>query len=58
MKENIQFMYVTRDGAEHPCNVSGVQTIFDAADELRQSIVNGDLDISLKDVIKIVDIPG
>ena len=58
MEENIQFMYVTRDGAEYPINVGGVQSIFEAADELRSSIVNGDLDIKLTDVIKIVDIPG
>lgn len=58
MGQNIQFKFVTKDGVEHHCNISGVCTIFDAADEIRQSIVNGDLQVKLEDVVKIVDVPG
>lgn len=56
--ENVQFAYVTRDGAVHPINVDGVQDILDAADEIGQSIKNGDLKIDPKDIIKIIDTPG
>jgi hypothetical protein len=55
--ENVQFAYVTRDGAVHPINVDGVQDILDAADEIGQSIKNGDLKIDPKDIIKIIDTP-
>ena len=58
MEENIRFAYTTRDGRRHEINVAGVQTIFDAADEVRQSIVNGDVDIKLGDVISIEDVEG
>lgn len=56
--ENIQFKYVLKDGTEQEINIAGVRNIFEAADELRASITNGDTDFGLEDVVKIVDIPG
>ena len=58
MKENIRFVFVTRDGQVHPINVSGVCTIFDAVAELQSSIMNGDMKIYPQDIIKIIDTPG
>ena len=56
--ENIRFAYVTRDGETHTCNIAGVNSILDAAFEIASSILNGDLDVDPKDIVKIVDIPG
>ena len=58
MEENILFAYVTKDGVEHPVNIAGVRTILDAAFEIASSIMNGDLDIDPKDIVKIIDLPG
>lgn len=58
MEENIQFAYVTKDGKEHPVNIAGVNSILDAAFELASSILNGDLELDPRDIVKIIDIPG
>ncbi len=58
MQENIRFVFVTRDGAEHPVNIAGVSSILDAAFEIASGIMNGDLRIDPKDIVKIIDIPG
>lgn len=58
MKENIKFSYVTKDGEEHPINVSGVCTILDATMEIISSILNGDLHVDPADIIQIIDTEG
>jgi hypothetical protein len=58
MEQNIRFVYVTRDGVEHPVNIAGVNSILDAAFEIASSIMNGDLRIDPRDIVKIIDIPG
>lgn len=58
MNENIQYAYVTKDGAVHPINIAGVNNIIGAALELAQSFVDGDMDIEPGDIVKIIDIPG
>ena len=57
MGENIQFAFVTKDGAEHLLNVQST-TIFQAAFEILESIAVGDLTVDPKDIVKIIDIPG
>lgn len=62
MEENIQYMAVTKTGYKFKCNVK-VVNIFEAAEEILQSINAGDLKIDgvpvqPEDIIKIVDIPG
>lgn len=57
MKENIKFAYVTKDGAVHPSNISGVCNVIDAAFELASSIMHGDLMVDPDDIIKIIDLP-
>ena len=58
MQQNIRFVFVTRDGVEHSVNIAGVNSILDAAFEIASSILNGDIRIDPKDIVKIFDIPG
>ena len=55
---NMQFMYVTKDGEEHPVNISGVCNVIDAAFEIASSIMHGDLDVNPDDIVEIRDIAG
>ncbi len=55
--ENIQFLIVTKDGEEIACNVESAN-VFEAAEEILQSIRCGDIKVNAEDVVKIVDIPG
>ena len=56
--QNIRFAYVTKDGEEHPVNVSGVCNIIDATFEIASSILNGDLKVDPNDIVEIRDIYG
>ena len=55
--ENIQFLIVTKDGEEIACNVKSAN-VFEAAEEILQSIRCGDIKVNAEDVVRIVDIPG
>ena len=57
MEENIRFTVVLRSGTAIPCNVKS-RTVFDAAREIEESILAGDLKVRIEDVVAIVDIPG
>lgn len=62
MEENIQYMAVTKTGYKFKCNVNAAN-IFEAAEEILQSINAGDLKINgvpvqAEDIIRITDIPG
>lgn len=57
MEENIQFKAVLKNGTEIPISVMST-TIFQAANELLESIALGDLKIDPRDIVKIIDIPG
>ena len=57
-EQNVQFLFVTKDGTPHQINVAGVNSILDAAFEIASSILNGDLKIDPKDIVRIEDIPG
>lgn len=56
-EENIRFAYVLRDGTKHEIEHPST-TIFEAANELMESIALGDLKIDPRDVVQITDIPG
>ena len=56
--ENIQFMYITKDGVHHPCNIAGACNVIDAAFELASSILNGDLEIDPNEIVGIIDKEG
>ena len=61
MEENIRFKFTCKDGSEFELNVAGVANIFEAADELRASITNGDYadqGVTLWNVVSIVDVEG
>ena len=56
--DNIQYAYRTRDGELHPINVAGCHNVTDAVFEVVSSILNGDLDITVDDIVEYRDIPG
>lgn len=63
MGENIQYKIVTFAGAEVEVNISKADNIFEAAEEIRQSIAAGDIKIAgvqiqIEDVAAIEDIEG
>ena len=58
--ENIQWMFIMKDGQEVRCNVKA-PNIFKAAEEIFQSFAEGDFNemkLKAEDVRQIVDIPG
>ena len=57
MEENIMFAYVTKDGRTHKINHPST-TIFEAANELLESIALGDMKIDPRNIVQIIDIPG
>ncbi len=57
MNENIQFAFETKDGTVYRLNVKAT-TIFQAANEILESIALGDLNVDPREIVKIVDIPG
>ena len=57
MNENIQFAFETKDGTVFRLNVKAT-TIFQAANEILESIALGDLNVDPREIVKIVDIPG
>ena len=57
MEENIRFAYVTKDGRTHEIDHPST-TIFEAANELLESIALGDTKIDPRNIVQIIDIPG
>ena len=57
MDENIQFKAVLKDGTEIPINARST-TIFQAAFEISEAIMLGDLNVDPRDIVAIIDIPG
>lgn len=51
--QNILFMAVAHDGTKYNVRASN---IFEAVDEIRQSVEAGDIDP--KDIFMVIDIPG
>ena len=63
MEKNIQYKIVTFAGADVEVNISKADNIFEAAEEIRQSIAAGDIKIAgvpiqIEDVAGIEDIEG
>ena len=61
--KNIQYRIVLRDGETVDVNISNAKDIFDAAPEIKESILAGDvkrngIPIKMEDVFGIEDIPG
>ena len=59
MEENIRFNFVTKDGAVHRINVSGVSNLVGAVLEIAQSFIDGAMgDIKPDDIVQFTDVPG
>ena len=63
MEKNIQYKIVTFAGADVEVNICKADNIFEAAEEIRQSIAAGDIKIAgvpiqIEDVAVIEDIEG
>ena len=61
--KNIQYRIVLRNGETVDVNIRNAKDIFDAAPEIKESILNGDvkrngISIKMEDVFGIEDIPG
>lgn len=61
--KNIQYRIVLRDGDTVDVNISNAKDICDAAPEIKESILAGDvkrngIPIKMEDVFGIEDIPG
>ena len=58
MEENIRYVFKTKDGEEHGISVSGAANLMDAIFEVASSIMHGELDVNVDDIVAFMDIPG
>ena len=58
MEENIRYVFKTKDGETHEISVSGAANLMDAIFEVASSIMHGELDVNVDDIIAFMDIPG
>ena len=58
MEENIRYIFKTKDGEKHEISVSGAANLMDAVLEVASSIMHGELDVNVDDIVAFMDIPG
>ncbi len=58
MEENIRYVFKTKDGEVHEISVSGAANLMDAIFEVASSIMHGELDVNVDDIVAFMDIPG
>ena len=58
MEENIRYVFKTKDWEKHEISVSGAANLMDAVFEVASSIMHGELNVNVDDIIAFVDILG